>query len=237
MSGQTYQQPQLPAGAEVAMLRREDDKANELTPETFVTCINRGRQVLVDMFDSQRYAIPPGYFQCQYGAALHFQRRQVVPGTRIPGQGHKSWIGILNVDKPVMCEPFTDAELEEFGEAVEAINRSALPGADGDVKYLGTSGARSTLEGEGLVGGGFQSSLGGGAPRPQLNLEADTEAGRSAADTAMQPAGSTARQEEAEAAGEGWTPPVDDGRSASVPRPNAGRLADGMNRGGSKKRR
>lgn len=232
----SYTPPELPTGTRITNLRKEDDKANELTPETMVTCINRGPLALVDMFDGQNYVIPPGHFMAPYGAALHFQRRQVVPGTRIPGQGHKSWVSILGIDKAEVCLPFTDAELEAFGQAREAINREALPGADGQVQIIGTAGARATLAGEGLVGG-FAPVMGAGPQRPDLSVEGDTPAGREAAGHALErPGVSEARAEEAEARGAGWRPPVDDGTTASVPVPTAERLAHAPTRGRGRNR-
>lgn len=230
--GQSYTAPSLPPGTEVVMLRKEDDKANELTPDTFVTCINRGRRPLVDMFDAQNYVIPPGYFQLQFGAAQHFQKRQVVPGTKnLAVGGFKSWIGILGVDSPELCEPFTDDELEHYGEAVEAIDRSAEP--DGaSVRIIRTSSARAGVSGQGLISTGMQSRV-GGVPRPQQSIEADTEAGKGNAEHAMDRVeGSDAANDQAEAAASGWQPPTDDGTSQSVQRPKGAALARGRARSG-----
>lgn len=118
----------LPAGAKVVDLSPVNEAQQALTPETIVVCINRGRETLVRKFDALDYPLHPhteGYIKMPYGAALHFQRHCTVPGTRDVFSGaEQSFIGILGVDPPEWCEPFTDEQCQRFGIAVEAIDRS-----------------------------------------------------------------------------------------------------------------
>lgn len=126
---------------EVQDLRPQTSGNTLLTPETKVLCINRGREVLHDTFDSRHYAIEPGYFSTEYGAAKHFQARAVVPGSRNPETAFQaSFIAIVGVvvpssdgfrvvrkvDDEVQWDPFTDAECREYGHAIEALDREAM---------------------------------------------------------------------------------------------------------------
>lgn len=101
----------------------------DLTPETIVTVINRGHATLVRMFDARNYAIRPhtvGLHTMPYGAALHFQKHCVVQGTREFETGaQESYLGIIGVDQPAACEPFTVEECEQFGQRIEALSRTA----------------------------------------------------------------------------------------------------------------
>lgn len=118
----------VPAGATVIDLTPVNPASQALTPDTIVTCINRGREVLVRKFDALDYPLHPhavGFIKMPYGAALHFQRHCTVPGTRDAFSGaEQSFIGILGVDPPEWCEPFTDEQCERFGIAIEAIDRT-----------------------------------------------------------------------------------------------------------------
>lgn len=137
---QTYQMPEL--GADVKTLTRENNRGETLGPTTEVLCIHRGRHVLVDKFDGIDYRIEPGRFITTYGAAKHFQDRAVIPGTRNPEMGNQqSYIGIIGVDSEADCLPLTDDEVERFGAAREAIDRSALVDNEArEVNYQTTKG-------------------------------------------------------------------------------------------------
>lgn len=208
MAKQRYVRPDLPAGVKVADLVPADSNAAELTPDTSVLCLNRGVNAIVDKYDGRDYVIPAGYVQMPYGAAVHFQKRQVVPGTKDParGWGHKSWIHICGIDKADQNRPFTIDELRAFGESVEAIVRER-----GEVSYQTTAATRAAMDGEGLVGG--LSSFGGTqSPRPQIEVAADTPAGEARAAHVMERPGTTdADADLAAARADGWTPPADGG--------------------------
>lgn len=97
---------------------------------------------VVDMFDSKHFFIKPGYFSVEYGAALHFKARAVVPGSRNPETSYQaSFIAIIGavvpdpvhgfrvtvaVDDPDQWDPFTDEECREYGMAVEALDRGGM---------------------------------------------------------------------------------------------------------------
>lgn len=121
-------EPELPAGTKVIDLSPVNEASQALTPETSVVVINRGRATLVRKFDALDYPLRPhteGLLRMPYGAALHFQRHCTVPGTRDVFSGaEQSFIGILGIDPPEWCEPFTDEQCERFGIAIEAIDRS-----------------------------------------------------------------------------------------------------------------
>ena len=110
------------------------NQSQTIRDSDLVLCINRGRKPLKETFDSAHHEIPVGYFKTEFGRALHYQRKLIVPGTRnIEVGGHVSFIGILGTDDgrvaydtPENCVPFTDEELTTFGERIEAIDRSAF---------------------------------------------------------------------------------------------------------------
>jgi hypothetical protein len=121
----TYTLP--PVEGTVTNLVPESAGGTQLKPDTTVLCIHRGRHVLVDKFDGIDYRIDPGLFYAPYGAARHFQRRAVIPGTRNPEiNTEQSYIGIKGLDPDDMCEPLTDEEVALFGAAVEAIDRGSF---------------------------------------------------------------------------------------------------------------
>lgn len=157
-------------GADVVQqLVREGVHEIHITPETPVLCIHRGRRHTEagapvhheaaarhrdnsreayfvgdykDTYDGLHYIIAPGYFMAPYGAALHFQRRAVVPGSRNPDTGFQtSFISIIGVvegnpgggfkvlkavDDQADWPPFTDEECGQYEVAFEAIDRDAM---------------------------------------------------------------------------------------------------------------
>jgi hypothetical protein len=199
--GLSYRMPELDTNEAVADLVVQSDKAYELTPETVVLCLNRGNRVLHETFNAEHYQIPPGKFRMQYGAAVHCQRRQVVPGTRdIEGHGFRSFIAIYGVDAEADCVPFTDAELQAFGEKVEAIDRSAMANpADRDVTTIPTARARAALGSFGMAGKGKVGI--------DASAQATPEAEEAAAHVLEPPAESATREAEAEAAAVQGTEP------------------------------
>lgn len=166
---QTYNTPEI--DAEVRDLMPESAGGLALGPETPVVVIHRGRHVIVDKFDGRDYRIMPGYTRMPYGAARHFQARQVIPGTRNPEIGtQQSYLGIPGVDDAWMCEPLTEEELQRFGAAIEAIDRSAFSDpADREVKTIPLGGTRN--------------QRGNGGKRPQINTRGQaTDAAAEAAE-------------------------------------------------------
>lgn len=141
---------------EVQELKPQSSGAILLTPETIVLCVNRGREVVADTFDSRHYEILPGYFTIQLGAARHFKARAVVPGTRNPETRFEaSFISIIGVASPTPnglkilhpiddsedWPPFTDEECREYGHAVEALDRAGMVDPiDGQVEIVPTRG-------------------------------------------------------------------------------------------------
>lgn len=119
--------PQLPDGVKVHDLTPASEAREALTPETSVLVINRGRETLVRKFDGRDYPLRPfteGVIRMPYGAALHFQKHCVVPGTRDVASGaEQSYIGILGIDPEALCRPLEEAELEAAERAPEAIQR------------------------------------------------------------------------------------------------------------------
>lgn len=187
-------------------LRTQVAQQTKLQPNHPVLCINRGRQMLTDMYDGHPTDIPPGHFVTEYAAARHFQRRLIVPGTRNielgPG-AFTSWIGIFGsedgriaVDPPEQCVPFTDEELAHYGEQVEAIDRGALtdPGARA-VSIVRTARASAASTRFGVAPG---------AIRPVIDASVQgSEAAREAAEHVFEPpAESDTREAEAEYASE-----------------------------------
>lgn len=162
MLGTTHHPPKLPAGAKVEALRRQDEKANRLTPESIVTVINRGREILTRKWDAEDYPLrpythaggtadAPYLMTMPYGAALHFQRHCPVPGTRDPNSSTLdavSFLGILDTDPDDACTPFTDEECQRFGQAIEAIERT-----DGEqTKVVDVRKSAKTRVGQGALG-------------------------------------------------------------------------------------
>lgn len=114
-----------------------------------------------DTFDSKHYVIAPGYFTAPLGAARHFKRRAVVPGSRNPETNSEaSFLAIIGVALPSTTgfrivkrvddaeewEPFSDEECAEYGMAVEALDRRHMvdpivPASE--LKVVSTTGALS----------------------------------------------------------------------------------------------
>lgn len=138
-----------------------------LKPDTPVLCCNRGRKPLQVTFDGNHLVLPVGYFITEYGAALHMQKALIVPGTRnLEVGGFVSWISILGkedgtygVDPESTHEPFTDEELQAFGESIEGLARDGR----GELVAVSTSFARSRSRNQGgslkpLIGADEQAS-------------------------------------------------------------------------------
>jgi hypothetical protein len=190
----TYQKPALPEGTAVMSLAPEDSVANALTPETVVTCLNRGSHELRDKFDGRDYVIPGGaLFELPYGAALHFKTRQVVPGTRDPHNGHvvKSFIAILGLDPAEQCRPFSDEAMDKIDATPEGLDREQMESpVDRDVQPRGLA----------------QSSAGrsqGRRPHIDGSQQATSEAAERAAGAMTPPTTSAAEQDERASASDG----------------------------------
>lgn len=155
-----------------------------LTPDTIVLCIHRGRRQIVDgepvyhpqaaryanrererffvgdykdTYDGQHFLIAPGYFRAPYGAALHFQKRAVVPGSRNPESGFQaSFIAIIGITEPsqepngfhvmrpiddaVTWPPFSDEECRDYEIAGDALDRGAMVNPiERDVQIIDTN--------------------------------------------------------------------------------------------------
>ena len=135
--GRTYNMPQV--DAPVASLVPENADGAELTPATPVLVIHRGGHVIHDKFDGIDYVIKPGYTTMPFGAALHFQARATVPGTRDENNVDQSYLGIVDYDDPWMCTPMSDEALEAVSRSPEALNRAAMMDpADREVKIIRT---------------------------------------------------------------------------------------------------
>ncbi len=177
------------------------ERMNETTlkPDSPVVALNRGRNELVSTFNGEHITIPAGLFVTEYRAAKHFQDRLVVPGTRnLEVGGHVSWIAILGsedrrllVDPVEMHVPFTDDELQTFGESVEAIDRRSVLGPGRDVMTIRTQTARARSRAQ-----GFESQ------RPQIDTgQQASEAAAEAAEHVFDPpVGSATRASEQDAA-------------------------------------
>lgn len=129
----------------------------QLTPESEVLCINRGTEVIEDMWDSVPFSIPPGYFKTPYAAARHFRDRAVVPGSRNPETHQQtSFIAIIGVvdyvqggfkvvkpvDDPSEWATFSATERAEYEGAQEALDRDGMVNPiDRDVTIVSTSSA------------------------------------------------------------------------------------------------
>ena len=196
-----YVSPTPPEGVTPADLMASSTKGPVREPANNerVLCINRGNRVLQETFDGRHFEIPPGHFYIEYEAAKHTQRRQIVPGTKNPEGGptaYLSFIGIVGVDDPSRCEPFTPEELAAFGEKVEAIDRGALSNAtDRATKVIPTNVARAHSPTLGVGGGrGAQRGI-------DVSAQATDAAAAAASDVLAPPAESDTRADAAEAAG------------------------------------
>ena len=222
----TQPQAPTPAQEEVMNLMPEHTLQAKLKPTSPVTCRNRGPRELVDKHDAHEYRIPPfALFTVTYAAALHLQRRQIVPGTRNPSLSDPtlpqflSWIGIKESDGEAALEPFDEAFLARVGEAKEGLNRAAMPmAADREVEVLGTNDLRRGLPGAGVAPSAQAMSVG----RSRPSLEGGSEEARAAAAAPVK--GSDAVQASASAIASGWVPPADETqlRVKSAPAPTDG---------------
>jgi hypothetical protein len=169
--------------------RRRDDR---LHPERRKGVVYDGDYA--DTYDGHHYIIPPGYFEVELGAALHFKDRAVVPGSRNPETNYQaSFIAVVGVvaptpqgyrvlkpiDDPDQWPPFTDEECQAYEIAFEAIDRGSMVNPiDADVQVVETSGRLhggadrrpSRVSG----GGGSGRSSGRGARRPQIEATDET---------------------------------------------------------------
>ena len=195
------------AQAAIDLTAASISNATAIQPGDRVLCINRGRKPLTDQFDGRHVTLPPGFFQIEYDAARHFQKRQIVPGTRnLEQDGYTSWIGIkgtadgrIACDTPELCVPFTDAQLEKFGEQVEAIDRSAMSNpADRDVTTIRTSAAMAAT---------LRSTGRGGKIGVDVSAQANESATEAAEHVLDKPEESATREAEAVAAAEGIESP------------------------------
>jgi hypothetical protein len=187
---------ELPPVDQIANMSVQVIGERKLLPTDIVICINRGNRVLKDTFDGEHREIPPGFFRTEYGAAMHFQRRQIVPGTRnLEVGGYVSYIGILGsedgrikVDQEENCQKFTDDELQAYGERIEAIDRGSEK-----MDVVRTSVARAGVRGQ------------GSSQRPMVDAreQANEDAAAAAAEVFAPPTESETRAAEADAASEG----------------------------------
>jgi hypothetical protein len=225
MADQFYQPPDLPAGIKPKPLVPEHLHGVPLTPDTIVTCIQRGTEPVHDKFDGKDYVIEPGYFSAPYGAARHFQTRAVVPGSRNPETGkQESFIGILSVDRPDRCEPFSEEQCQRFGLKVEAIAREELSSPSARQAHLESVNAIRAR----MPGAAFGSTL---RPEIDLSAQASPEAEARAADALTPPAVNEAQvemaQTEAEMAAEAASLAQRRADAAAARAANAGRKAGG----------
>jgi hypothetical protein len=181
------------------------ERLNETTlkPDSPVICVNRGRQPLQVTFNAEHLTVPVGHFRTEYAAAMHMQRHLIVPGTRNLEVGaFVSWVAILGsddgrvaVDPPDQCVPFTDEELQQFGEKIEGL---ASDGRDPLVP-LRTSAGRAMSRGQGVAN-----------LRP--NIDAREQGSAAAAEAAAHvfdaPEGSLTREAEAQAGAERGSEPA-----------------------------
>lgn len=193
-----YVKPQLPQGVTPIDLTASASTGpvREPAENERVVCINRGRTRLLDTFDARHIEIPPGLFEIEYGAAKHLQRRLIVPGTKnITSNEYVSYIGILGVNDDASCEPFTDEQLEVYGEKVEAIDRGFDHGFGG-VKLVPTNAVRAA-----------SPTLGMGGRRGSDGIDASAQATPGAEEAAAavlsRPTESATREAETEAAAAG----------------------------------
>lgn len=150
-----------------------------LTPDREVLCVHRGDTPYEDMFDGRPYKIAPGFFRTQYGAAVHFKERAVVPGTRNPETRYQaSFIAIIGVvelrpdgtftvlkavDDPAEWTPFTEEERAEYQDAVEALDRGGmLNPIDAEVTIVATNKIRQGQKPSRIRGGAGSGATGRG---------------------------------------------------------------------------
>lgn len=170
MADQYYRKPEID-GVKPINLVPEHGKGTVLKPDTPVLCINRGIRAIHDKWDGIDYIIPPGYFEVAYGAADHFRNRAVVPGSRNPETGkQESFIGLVGIDRPERCEPFTPEQCEAFGLRVEAIAREELTSPE--ARAVVTVDTRSV---QARMVGGRRVKL---PPTADVHSKADREAAR-----------------------------------------------------------
>lgn len=204
MKTRSFEMPEL---TDVANLMIDRLGETTLKPDSPVVCLNRGRKELLDTWDGNHIPIPVGYFRTEYGAALHFQRRLIVHGTRdMEVGGYQSWLAILGsddgrvaVDHPDKCQPYTDKELQAFGEPLEGLSRDGR----GDLTTVRTSIARAS---------GRTQGVGGLRPQIDVGNQATDAAAEAAAHVFEPPAERETALAEAEAA-------VDRGGESGAPAP------------------
>jgi len=179
-----------------------------------VVCVNRGPNRIVDKFNAHDYAIPGfAMFEVEYQAAVHLQRRAIVPGTKNPDPSdptmpqYVSWLSILGIDTPEACEVFTDEQLARFGESVEGLNRSAFATAEQrNVAYMSTATLRAALPGTGVAASeSAMLSSYGGVSYPNQSVDGSPDAVAAALAPVTD---SDARVEQEHAQGSGWIPPA-----------------------------
>lgn len=196
----------------VSLLPESKQQGEALTPDTPVVIMNRGLGEIRDTFDAQHYVIGPGptKYWVPYGAARHFQERCIIPGTRALGAGgFQSYIAILGVDPPELCEMFDLATFQRQQAHIEALDRRALDPDRQTAKPVATSAIAGAVSGQGVAG--RRVEVYGGSRDDVL---------------APPEGGSIARQAEAEAMNEGWKPGggasplvAEDGRAPGDARP------------------
>lgn len=175
----TYDKPELPVGVKPIAIRPQQ-QPNILGPDTEVTVIFRGGPPIVDMYDSRDYVVPekpdgldlvdyraqwcdPAYFTMPYAIALHLQERSIVPGTRNPTNFRiaSSQLGILNVDPPDRCQPFTPDQLKRFGGTYkEGIDRSLMEGETGKVAIVDVAPIANNLQVDRVIADAEESQRG-----------------------------------------------------------------------------
>lgn len=197
-----YRRPTLPEGVQVEDLSQSVSAGpvREPAPDERVICINRGNKPLSETFDGHHRTMPAsGYFEIEYAAARHFQRKLIVPGTKnLETGGWVSFIGILGVDSDENCQPFTPEQLAAFGEKVEAIDRGAfLSQEDRQTQVVRTSQAMASSPSYGMGGGAI---VGRGI---DVSAQATDAAREAAAHVLDRPDESLTRSAEVEAAASG----------------------------------
>lgn len=188
---------EMPDQSSVENILVERQGETTLRHNSPVLCINRGRKPLQVTFDGNHLTVPVGHFRTEYAAAQHMQRHLIVPGTRnLEIGGHKSWVSILGsddgrvaVDNPEECQPFTDDELQQFGEKIEGL----APDGRDPLVPLRTS-----------VGRAMSRSQGEGGLRPSISAreQASPAAAEAAEHVFDAPEGSATRDAEQLAASE-----------------------------------
>lgn len=147
----TYARPTLPPDVTPVNLAPDGMGGTELTPQTRVLIVNRGTHPYVDKFDGRNYTVPPETVsEVAYEVAAHFRERSIIPGSRDPVSGKQEhYIAILGIDPPEKCNYLSAVEQQKADEAAEAIDRSQMDGADGDVRVVNTNAARARMVGRG----------------------------------------------------------------------------------------